>query len=102
MAYARNSDPITSHLAAQSIMDVTTLQIRIMQCFESTTGGLTDEQLVNVYKAMWGNSFPATESSIRSRRSELHHKGAIVDTAKTRQTRNGHKAIIWEIEGRLF
>ena len=102
MAHARKSDPFTSHLAAATIMDATTLQIRIIQCFESTVGGLTDEQLVNVYKAMWGNSFPATESSIRSRRSELHHKGAIVDTGKTRNTHNGHKAIIWEIEGRLF
>lgn len=102
MAHARKSDPFTSHLAAATIMDATTLQIRIIQCFDSVPGGLTDEQLVNLYNSMWGNSFPATESSIRSRRSELNHRGSIIDTGKTRNTKNGHKAIVWEIEGRLF
>ena len=101
VARARHTDPFTSHLAASTIMDATTLQIRIVQCFDASTG-MTDEELIATYSRMWGNSFPATESSIRSRRAELRDRGAVVDTGRTRPNSNGNKSIIWDIEGRLL
>jgi hypothetical protein len=102
MVHTRKMDPFTSHLAASLIMDTTTLQIRILHCFESCEGGLTDEELIVVYKRVWGISFPATDSSIRSRRSELVNKGNVIDTGKTRLTKAGNKSIVWNIEGRMF
>ena len=101
MARARDTDPFTSHLAASTIMDATTLQIRIIQCFNASQG-MTDEELITTYNRMWGNSFPATESSIRSRRAELRDRGAIVDTGRTRLNKNGNKSIVWDVEGRLL
>jgi hypothetical protein len=102
-AHARKSDPYTSHLAAAAVvMDTTTLQIRILSVFEYAMNGLTDEELVKNYQRMWGVSFPATDSSIRSRRSELVNKGNVIDTGKTRLTKAGNKSIVWSIEGRMF
>lgn len=101
MARARNTDPYTSHLAASQIMDATTLQIRIIQCFDASQG-MNDDELFACYKRMWGVSFPATEASIRSRRAELRDRGVITDTGRTRRNKNGNKSIIWDIEGRLL
>ena len=82
-------------------MDATTLQIRIVECFLFGQG-MIDEELFAAYKRMFGISFPATESSIRSRRAELRDRGAIIDTGRTRINKNGNRSIVWDIEGRLM
>lgn len=101
IAHARNSDPITSHDAAESVKDLTQLQSRIMVIFQMCWG-LTDEELIASYNRTYGLHSPATDSSIRSRRSELHHVGQIRDTAITRKTRAGGNSIVWDVYGRLL
>jgi hypothetical protein len=93
-ARARVSDPWTSHLAADSVGDVTPLQNRILQCFDIELA-MTDEQLIHVYNLTFGNVFFATDSSIRSRRHELVDMAKLVATKETRKTRTGRKSIIW-------
>jgi hypothetical protein len=93
-AHARATDPWTSHSAADSIADVTPLQYRLLQCFDVEMA-MTDEELVKVYARTWGITWPATDSSIRSRRSELVGMGQLLPTNETRKTKAGHKSIVW-------
>ena len=93
-AHARATDPWTSHSAADSIADVTPLQYRLLQCFDIEMA-MTDEELVNVYARTWGKICPATDSSIRSRRSELVSMGQLLATNETRKTRAGRQSIVW-------
>ena len=93
-ARARATDPWTSHSAADSIADVTPLQYRLLQCFDVEMA-MTDEELVQVYARTWGITWPATDSSIRSRRSELVGMGQLLPTNETRKTKAGHKSIVW-------
>lgn len=101
-AHARKSDPITSHLAADSIGDTTELQKRILVLLQISHIGLNDEQLIKCYKSAYGITFPASDSSIRSRRSELVIKGYLRDSGYTRPTATGHKSIVWVDAGRLW
>ena len=101
-AHARNSDPATSHLAAEAVGDTTQLQRHILILFEFAHNGLNDEQLIAMYTNAYSTAFPATESSIRSRRCELGVKGYIVDAGITRPTRTGNKSIVWKLAGVLW
>ena len=91
-AHARATDPWTSHSAADSIADVTPLQYRLLQCFDVEMA-MTDEELVKVYARTWGITWPATDSSIRSRRSELVGMGQLLPTNETRKTIRKEKTI---------
>ena len=93
-AHARATDPWTSHSAADLIADVTPLQYRLLQCFDVEMA-MTDEELVQAYARTWGITWPATDSSIRSRRSELVGMGQLLPTNETRKTKAGHKSIVW-------
>ena len=93
-AHARATDPWTSHSAADSIADVTPLQYRLLQCFDVEMA-MTDEELVKVYARTYGITWPATDSSIRSRRSELVGMGQLLPTHETRKTRAGNRSIVW-------
>lgn len=99
-ARARNSDPATSHYAADSVTNITEVKRRILACYED--GGLTDEALIEKYRQLWGNRHKETDSSIRTRRSELHHAGHVIDTGRTGLTRAGRKSVIWCESGRLW
>ena len=101
-AHARNSDPSTSHAAAASIGDTTPLQRRLLVLFDMAHDGLNDEQLIAMYKNAYGTAFPGTDSSIRSRRSDLVVKGHLVDSGKFRPTLHGNKSIVWISAGRLW
>ena len=102
MPAARKTDPYTSHLAADQVMEYTALQIRLMQIFEMGVKGYTDEELIRAYSMTFGISFPASDSSIRSRRAELRDRGNVSDSGQTRLTRLGHKSVVWVEAGRLF
>ena len=102
VAHARNSDPRTSHEAAESVKDLTEVQSRILSLFDRNSFGLTDEQLIEQYNLAFGRYYPATDSSIRSRRSELVHKGKLMDTGHRGTTRAGRATTIWGIDGKLF
>lgn len=101
-AHARSSDPVTSHQAALSIGDTTPLQRRLLTLFDMAQDGLNDEQLIAMYKSSYGTAFPGTDSSIRSRRSDLVMKGHLVDSGKFRPTLHGNKSIVWISAERLW
>jgi len=94
-AHARNSDPITSHKAADSVNNITDLQNRILQLFESAKNGYTDEELVRQYAKDFGSYFPSSDSSIRSRRHELEVKGFLRDSGQKRLTKMGRESVVW-------
>jgi len=102
LAHARNSDPQTSRDAANSVDGVTELQGRLLQLFDSASVGYTDEELIRSYASAFGSYFPASESSIRSRRSELVTKGFLRDSEKRRLTKMGGKSTVWMLSGVIF
>ena len=102
LAHARNSDPQTSRDAADSVNNVTELQARILQLFEKPHGGYTDEELIREYTKSYSTWFPASESSIRSRRSELRDLGQLRATELKRPTKNGRLSTVWMLGGVIF
>ena len=100
-AHARRSDPLTSHLAAASVMDLTATQLYILESF-GNGNGFTDDELIKYYGSTYGRVHPASDSSIRSRRSELVDRGKLVDTGRTRPTAFGRASTVWDLAGRLF
>ena len=72
MPFARTKDRATSHKAAQSVRNVSDTQ----QCIlDLLTFPMTDETLVELYRA--SDAPYASESGIRSRRSELVALGLV-------------------------
>ncbi len=93
MAHARKTDPTTSHAAAASVKDITTTQEFILMAL---TRPLTDVDLVTAYRA-FKSAPPASESGIRSRRSELVALGKVVDTGDRQRLESGRHAIVWQV-----
>lgn len=91
MPHARITDPVTSHLAAQSVTNeqVTKTQQAILKILRNEP--LSDEQIVTRYRAGFvaGEFGFASESGIRTRRAELVSKGLLksVGITKTRANR---------------
>jgi hypothetical protein len=102
VAHARSYDPQTSHDAAESVWNLTGVQERILALFEYRENGYTDEELIQDYFKAHRHLFPATDSSLRSRRSELVHRGELTDTGVKRLTRVGRKTTVWQLAGRLL
>lgn len=96
-AHARNTDIQTSHDAADSVKDLTEVQNRILKLFELPNQGFTDEELIRAYNKAYGTFFPASESSIRSRRSELVHRQYLRDSGQKRLTKAGRGTTIWQL-----
>lgn len=91
MARARNTDPITSHLAGASVGDVTKTQQYVLRALRRSR---TDVELVEAYNSL--KTAPrASESGIRSRRAELVRKGLVVDTGRRVRLDSGRYAIVW-------
>ena len=93
MAYARKTDPQTSHSAAKSVKDVTTTQAFILKALKRPA---TDVDLVERYNNL-KNAPRASESGIRSRRAELVALGKVVDTGKRVKLESGRHAIVWQV-----
>lgn len=78
VAYARHSDPETSHLAAATASKgLTETQQRVLSVIRIQGGdiGLTDEEIAERFRDYWPDS-KVTDQSLRSRRKELekvHH-----------------------------
>jgi len=102
LAHARNSDPQTSRDAANSVNNVTDLQARLLQLFEKPHVGYTDEELIREYAKSYLSWFPASESSIRSRRSELVHRGELRASELKRLTKNDRPSTVWMLSGVIF
>jgi hypothetical protein len=93
IAKARNSDPATSHEAADSVRNITDTQKVILHLLAQP---MTDLELVETfYKAVNRNKLWASESGIRSRRSELVQQGKVLDTGAREKLASGRNAIVW-------
>ena len=99
--HARYTDPYTSHLAAASVNNVTELQSRILTLFQENLGGMTDEEMILLYAKNYGRWFPATDSSLRSRRAQLRDQGVLGEVGVEVNER-GRKTILWGLEGTVF
>lgn len=96
MPRARNTDPVTSDLAAESVRNVTETQWFILRCLKRPR---PDHELIEAYRAYKTAPY-ASESGIRSRRAELVERGMVRDSGKRITTRTGRKAIVWELTSR--
>jgi hypothetical protein len=88
---ARRTDPITSHLAADSVDNVTATQAFILRCLKRPRN---DVELVSAYNA-YKTAPRASESGIRSRRAELVDRGLVVDTGARVKLTSGRYSIVW-------
>lgn len=98
MPHARITDPETSHEAAKSVSKLKDTYDTILTAF-GTLGPMNDEQLiklwrVGVHELGWRS---ASESGIRSRRSELVAQGKLRDSGKRQKMQSGRMSIVWEL-----
>lgn len=93
MAYARKTDPTTSHMAAASVQDITATQEYILKALKRPA---TDVDLVERYNNL--KTAPrASESGIRSRRAELVALGLVKDSGARVKLQSGRHAIVWQV-----
>lgn len=88
---ARSTDPLTSHLAADSVDNVTQTQAFILRCLKRPRN---DVELINAYSA-YKTAPRASESGIRSRRAELVDRGLVIDTGRRVKLASGRYSIVW-------
>jgi hypothetical protein len=88
---ARRTDPTTSHLAAESVDNVTKTQEYVLRCLKRPRN---DVELVSAYRA-YKTAPMASESGIRTRRAELVDRGLVVDTGRRVKLSSGRYAIVW-------
>jgi hypothetical protein len=88
---ARLTDPVTSHLAAETVDNVTETQAYILRCLKRPRN---DGELINAYN-LYKTAPRASESGIRSRRAELVDRGLVVDTGARVKLDSGRYSIVW-------
>ena len=92
---ARSSDPWTSHAAAHSVSNVfvRASQQAVLRVLRQQ-GPMHDQRIIHHVKA---SGFKASNSGIRSRRSELVFLGLVRNSGKTVRLSSGRNSIIWEL-----
>lgn len=85
---ARTTDPGTSHAAARSVKQPRTLRARLLGIFAAARKPLTDEDLIRRHHQVFPDQ-PATDSGIRSRRSELVRAGLLAPVDEKGRTASG-------------
>jgi DNA-binding transcriptional ArsR family regulator len=96
IARARNTDPLTSDLAAESVK-VTRLEDIALSTLRMAPQGLTSEELAFAI----GLSIVTVSPRLRP----LYEKGLVMKASETRANRSGRQAIVWMAvpsNGRLF
>lgn len=100
-AVARTDGPQTSALAAKSLSAGNLTQVqKAVYILLAKYGPMTDEQLIDRYREAGRSSQKvpsASDSSIRTRRSELVEAG-LVRAAGEARTRSGRLAQLWKPE----
>lgn len=91
MPAARNTDPGTSHAAAGSVRNLTATQEGILKALNRPR---TDVDLAEAYNNLRGVP-RASDSGLRSRRSELVAQGLVKDTGSRIKLPSGRMAIVW-------
>lgn len=93
MPNTRTLDPSTSHQAEKSVTGLAESYRIILEMFRNY-GPMNDETLIN----SWPHSRkPASQSGIRSRRSELTATGLIVDSGERVKMASGRNSIVWKL-----
>jgi hypothetical protein len=94
---ARNTDPTTSHEAAQSVYRPSQTAIAVFFALYGKT--LTDEQLAAQFEthAREGLHSFASPQSIRSRRSELTEAGIVEWSGEYGTTVFGRRCRVWKV-----
>ena len=87
---ARNTDPQTSHDAAESVTGITETQRHLLELINAEAG--TDLELMQRWPDEWG---PATSSGLRTRRCELTEAGNVIDTGERRPSPSGRLCVVW-------
>lgn len=99
-AFARATDPLTSHQAAESVQNISATQSAILNLLQINS--MTDEDLVYFYKQQIAigadrRDFPlASESGLRSRRADLVKMGLVKDSGERVRLVSGRNAIVWQ------
>lgn len=96
---ARNTDPGTSHAAADSVRGITsTIRERVGALLEANPGGLTHDQIIGEYRKYSVRlGWPAaSDSSIRTRVSELVTDGEAEKVPDASgKSRSGRPMLLW-------
>lgn len=99
MARARNTDPLTSHVAAESL-NPAVLKAKQNDVWQTMLkyGPMPDFILQRLYRAEAdaGVVVPQSDSGIRTRRSELYYAGFVRWTTRYVVTNSGRPAMVWE------
>jgi predicted ArsR family transcriptional regulator len=83
---ARHDHPATAKEAAAGVDNIAAKRRRVL---EAIAGGYTDEEVSDI-TGMPGNT-------VRPRRVELIGMGLVARTERTRPTRSGRRAIVWDV-----
>lgn len=96
MPFARKKDPATSKLAASRVKNVLSTRDVVLDIM-TRKGPMIDAKLISEYQkaAAKGKAPMASESGIRTRRSELVQLGQVIATDKVAKTPYGRAAVVW-------
>lgn len=92
MPSTRYTDPQTSHDAANSVENLTVVKQHILKILKRPR---TDVELLEAYRNL--KTAPrASDSGLRTRRSELVDLGLVIDSGMRKQLESGRFAVVWE------
>lgn len=94
MPSTRTLDPATSHEAEKSVSKLAESYRIILDLFRNH-GPMNDEALIAAWRSR-AEKF-ASDSGIRSRRSELVATGLIVDSGERKKMQSGRDSIVWRL-----
>jgi hypothetical protein len=92
MPFARNTDPETSHEAAETVDAVTETKQYILEALKQPRN---DYDMIQTFRSMLGSP-QVSDQSIRSRRAELVDSGMIEDSGERAKMPSGRWSIVWE------
>ncbi len=95
MPNTRTLDPVTSYEAAASVSGLAGSYAIILYLFREY-GPMNDEALIRAWR--YENKKYASDSGIRSRRSELVATGKIIDTGERVKMTSGRNSIVWDVD----
>lgn len=93
---ARLTDPATSHAAAPPLGKVWQIQARVLDIL-TAQGPLTHDEIHAQYVLRHGFGRGSSETSIRTRTSELHDLGGVRAVDRDGVTPSGRSATRWDI-----
>jgi len=91
-AYARRTDPETSHEAAASVENLRASQHAVWALLREI-GPSTDEELAEAVRQ--SPRFLISPSGLRTRRHELVDAGLVHDTGQRKILATGRRAVVW-------